>query len=288
MDKIIPHVIVDDGNNVNIMPESTMLCLRLFVTRPSPWKVKLVDQRPSKPLGQIKDLHICVGDEEYIVTFYVLRMHDEDGGYPLLLGRKWLKLVRGIVKWQAKMPYISFGPQNNQNIVPVLPHGPFKPRTINMKNKVDPTLGIDVRFIQINSCTNIDPIKCIGPGLYKFEDGESFTQWLVENPYEEDEVTIHFIEAIELFDLDDDYPDLATLVDDISVENVYGLKIDGTQIEDLDTIMREETILPSPLHFQQTLDGFQVGPNVSIYPSILNDWYHGLTDLIHVIENDWV
>jgi hypothetical protein len=102
-----------------------------------------------------------------------------------------------------------------------------------MKNKVDSTLGIDANFIQINSCTNIDPIKCIGPSLYGFKDDGSFTQWLVENPYKEDEATIHFIEAIELLDLDDDYPDLATLVDDISLEDVYGLEIDDTQIEDL-------------------------------------------------------
>jgi hypothetical protein len=76
----------------------------------------------------------------------------------------------------------------------VLPHGPFKLRTINMKNKVDLTLDIDASFIQTNSCTNINPIKCIGLGLYGFEDDGSFTQWLVENPYEENEVTIHFIE----------------------------------------------------------------------------------------------
>ncbi len=157
-----------------------------------------------------------------------------------------------------------------------------------MKNKVVPTLGVDANFEQTNSCTNIDPIKCMGPGLYGFEDDGSFTQWLMENSYEEGEVTIHFIEAIELFDLDDDYTNLATLVDDISVEDVYGLEIDGTQIEDLDTIMREETILPSPLHFQQTLDGLQVGPDVSIHPFISNDWYHGPTDPIHVIKNDWV
>jgi hypothetical protein len=121
-----------------------------------------------------------------------------------------------------------------------------------MKNKVVPTLGVDTSFIQTNSCTNIDPIKCTGPNLYGFEDDGSFTQWLVENLYEEDEVTIHFIEAIELLDLDDDCPNLATLVGDIFVEDVYGLEIDGTQIEDLNTIMKEETILPSPLHFQQT------------------------------------
>jgi hypothetical protein len=121
-----------------------------------------------------------------------------------------------------------------------------------------------------------------------FEDDGSFTQLLVENPSEEDEITIHFIEVIELFDLDDDCPNLATLVDDILVEDVYGLEINGTQIKDLNTIMREETILQSPLHFQQTSYGFQVGLDVSIYPSVLNDWYHGPTDLIHVIENDWI
>jgi hypothetical protein len=43
MDKIIPHVIVDDGSNMNIMPKSTMLRLGLFVIGPSPWKVKLVN-----------------------------------------------------------------------------------------------------------------------------------------------------------------------------------------------------------------------------------------------------
>jgi hypothetical protein len=109
---------------------------------------------------------------------------------------------------------------------------------------------------------------------------------LLKNPYKESEVAIHFIEGIELLDLDDDCPNLATLVDDISTEDVYGLEIDGTQIEDLDTIMKEETILPSPLHFQQTLYGLQVSPNVSIYPSVPNDWYHGPTDPIHVIKND--
>jgi hypothetical protein len=76
--------------------------------------------KPSKPLGQIKDLRIRAGDEEYTVTFYVLRMHDEDGGYPLLLSRKWLWLAGGIVNWQAKTPYISFDPQDNRTIVPVL------------------------------------------------------------------------------------------------------------------------------------------------------------------------
>jgi hypothetical protein len=50
---------------------------------------------------------------------------------------------------------------------------------------------------------------------------------------------------------------------------MYGLEIDGNQIEDLDTVMREEIILPSSLHFQQTSNNLQVGPNISIYSSIM-------------------
>jgi hypothetical protein len=35
---------------------------------------------------------------------------------------------------------------------------------------------------------------------------------------------------------------------DISMKDVYGLEIDGTQIEDLDIIMTKKFILPPPLH----------------------------------------
>jgi hypothetical protein len=69
---------------------------------------------------------------------------------------------------------------------------------------------------------------------------------------------------------------------------MYGLEIDGNQIEDLDTVMREEIILPSSLHFQQTSNNLQVGPNISIYSSVPSNWYYGPTNHIHVIKNDWV
>jgi hypothetical protein len=88
---------------------------------------------------------------------------------------------------------------------------------------VHSALGIDA------SCTNINIIKCIDPILYGYEDDGFFIQWLLKNPYEEAKVTIHFIEAIELFDMDDGCLQLTTLVDDISMENVYGFDINGIQ-----------------------------------------------------------
>jgi hypothetical protein len=53
---------------------------------------------------------------------------------------------------------------------------------------------------------------------------------LLKNHCEEGKVTIHFIETIELFDLDDGCLHLGTLVNHIFMEDVYGLEIDGTQI----------------------------------------------------------
>jgi len=99
-----------------------------------------------------------------------------------------------------------------------------------MKIKVHLALGIDVNFTQTNLCTNIDTIKCINPVLYGYEDDGFFIQWLLKNLCEEGKVTIHFIETIELFDLDDGCLHLGTLVNHISMEDVYGLEIDGTQI----------------------------------------------------------
>lgn len=50
--------------------------------------------------------------------------------------------------------------------------------------------------------------------------------------------------------------------------------------------MKKESILPSLLHFQELLNGLQVGPNIPIYLFVLIDWYYGHIDPTHVIEND--
>lgn len=72
------------------------------------------------------------------------------------------------------------------------------------------------------------------------------------------------------------------------MEDVYGLEINGAQIiKDSNTIMRKELIiLPSSLHFQELLNGFQVGPNIPIYMFVLINWYYGHIDPTHVKEND--
>ncbi len=65
--------------------------------------------------------------------------------------------------------------------------------------------------------------------------------------------------------------DRATLVNDITYEDICHLEMDGTQIEDLETLMKEEDILPDPLHFRRTSSGIEVGYNLPIYPLVPND-----------------
>ncbi len=77
------------------------------------------------------------------------------------------------------------------------------------------------------------------------------------------------------------------MVDDITYEDVCHLKIDGTHIENLKALMKEEDMLPDPLHFRRTSSGIEVGYNLPIYPHVPNDWYHGPTNPIHVREVDW-
>lgn len=113
-------------------------------------------------------------------------------------------------------------------------------------------------FIQSNSTSTIVPIKCIGLGLYEYEDKDDFAKWLEENPHEEEDIHIQFIEVIDWLELEDDCLDLTTLVDDICINEAFSLKIDRTQVDDLDTIMKEGTIMPFLLQFKRTFQGIEV------------------------------
>ena len=87
----------------------------------------------------------------------------------------------------------------------------------------------------------------------------------------------------------EDIPQQTTKAEEIMAQDVFRLEIDGIQLEDWDTLMEEVIIddLPPPLHFQRTSDGIQVGHNLSIYPPVPNDWYHGPTKTIDVRPSDW-
>ncbi len=86
MDKITPNALVDGGSGLNIMPLSTMEKLGFKITSPSPYVVNLADQSGHIPIGQIANYKVCIGDEEYNLTFHVICLQTKINAYSLLLG----------------------------------------------------------------------------------------------------------------------------------------------------------------------------------------------------------
>ncbi len=134
---------------------------------------------------------------------------------------------------------------------------------------------------------DISPLRCMGLGLYDWIDDGEFTTWLANHPTFDHEASINCITEFFVDESNEPSIDLATLVDDITYEDVCHLEIDGTQIRDLETLMKEKDILLDPLHFRRTSSSIEISYNLPIYPPIPNDWYHGPTNPIHVREVDW-
>ena len=99
VDKVVPNVLVDGGSSLNILPEHTMKKLGLSLTGPSPFLINMANQSPVVPVGIIKDCRLSTGGEEYIVTFQVIKMHDNKDAFPILLGRPWLRMANAVVDW---------------------------------------------------------------------------------------------------------------------------------------------------------------------------------------------
>ena len=53
VDKVVPRVLVDGGNALNILPAQTMGKLGLSLTGPSPHVIRMANQSSLVPLGQI-------------------------------------------------------------------------------------------------------------------------------------------------------------------------------------------------------------------------------------------
>ncbi len=85
---------------------------------------------------------------------------------------------------------------------------------------------------------------------------------MANHPTSDHEVSINCIIEFFIDESNEASIDLATLVDDITYEDVCHLEMDGTQIEDLETLMKEKDILPDPLHFRRTSSGIEVSYNL--------------------------
>ena len=157
-------------------------------------------------MGRIKDLTVKTGGVNYQINFEVLPMKRSistvlnEEAYPLLLGRGFLRQCAGVVDWSTKKPTFTYGPPNNRTQVLIEP----KVERVGVKTATNP-----VRLLQASTSmdsatkTTLHPrIKSFGPGLYDFADEDgTFAQWLIENPYSDDESSSPRARAIKDSDL---------------------------------------------------------------------------------------
>ena len=178
VDKQIPQIVIDDGVNINIMPESTMKKLGLAIIHPSMYSIKIVDQALITPMEQIRDLRMRIGGMDYPLNFEVLPMKGSlstilnDEAYPLLLGRGFLQLCGSMVDWSTKKPTFTYGPLDNRTKVLI----ELKVGKNGVKLKAETASPNKLLNIATSSrptpTSNLDPrIKYLGPGLYNFQGG---------------------------------------------------------------------------------------------------------------------
>jgi hypothetical protein len=249
VDKMITYTMVDDGSNTNIMPESTMKKLGLAITEPSFSTIKIADQGICKPIGRIRDLKVSTGGEDYHLTFEVLPMkggNAENGSYPLLLGRGFLRASKGVADWGTKKPTFTYGPPDNRTKIEI---NPARKTKTSSEESLSPTVEAVDLIDPTNQLGSCDTIKCIGPGLYDFTDDGTLAQWLAEYPHSDDELTVQFMEASEL--------PIREL--EAEVSSTYGEDPPQSNQDQKDQLSNlEDSILPSTEIFNEELLGNKV------------------------------
>ncbi|KAK4714106.1 hypothetical protein R3W88_020013 [Solanum pinnatisectum] len=93
-DKIINHVLVDDGSGINIYPLSTLRQLKFDLGKlhQNQVSVKVFDGMQRNTVGAV-NLYIQMGPAEFNVEFQVL---DINTSYDLLLGRPFIHMVGAV------------------------------------------------------------------------------------------------------------------------------------------------------------------------------------------------
>jgi hypothetical protein len=109
---------VDGGAGINVMTIPTMRYLGLKIDRPALVTLKMANKRVVRPEGIISNVVITVMRVSTIVDFHVVL--EEDGAYPMILGRPWLTKSHARNYWgegymtirvhpnRQKFPFASF------------------------------------------------------------------------------------------------------------------------------------------------------------------------------------
>jgi hypothetical protein len=85
---VLHGVLVDGGAGVNVMTIPAMRYLGLKIDKPASVTLKMANKRVVRPEGVISNVVITIMKVSTIVDFHVVL--EEDGAYPMILGRPWL------------------------------------------------------------------------------------------------------------------------------------------------------------------------------------------------------
>ena len=139
----------------------------------------------------IKDCRLSTGGEEYIVAFQVIKMHDNQNTFPILLGRPWLRMGNVIVDQEGLKPSITYDHEDNKVKVSIgsldgWVREEVDPTSDDEKNgkeeeKLDDTL---VGVVQLDSekAKMYSTSSFLGPSFYNQEDDEELAHWLRQYP----------------------------------------------------------------------------------------------------------
>ena len=115
----ISGCLVDGGAAVNIISNWLLDDLGLTPTHSSPLRLKVADQRCVKSVGMLSKQPVSVQGVTVQVDFHILDVSEARGGYPIILGRPWLRKVRAVDYWEKGN--MKIGPHTNRVNVKVIP-----------------------------------------------------------------------------------------------------------------------------------------------------------------------
>ena len=118
--KDVSGCLVDGGAAVNIISNWLVDDLELTPTHSSPLRLKVADQRCVKSVGMLAQQPITVQGVTVKVDFHILDISEARGGYPIILGRPWLREVKAVDYWEKGN--MRIGPHMNRVNVKVIPN----------------------------------------------------------------------------------------------------------------------------------------------------------------------
>lgn len=107
--QIFLDVLLDGGSGVNILSETKFLKLKNAKLEPTPFQVRMVDQRRVQLIGMLRGQLLKVHGLQFQANFVVLKMQDAGKAYAMLLGRPWFKTAKLKQDWEKNEVILKKG-----------------------------------------------------------------------------------------------------------------------------------------------------------------------------------